>query len=344
MSVLRSSVEKRFPKRLGKYILEEMLGHGSMGVVFRATQELIGRKVALKILSLKVASFNEAVTRFFREARTAARLIHPTIVPILDLGEDQGFYFFAMQFMEGHSLKEVIEKELDRFTLYDKIRIFERLAEGLSVAHQEGIIHRDIKPANIFLDLEGSPKILDFGIAKVEEAPGLTQTGIVIGSPPYMSPEQARGEKLDGRSDIFSLGVVMYELLTGRKAFPAKSKREAIIERQRLEKLPKSKLPPPIRSITPKVPPKLEEIVAKCMKPLREERYEKAEHLLQEIRQLKEVFLKEETDLLSRGYFPPYIRYRGRKFRVQHVWLPLWLGVGIALFGLVVALLKKWFG
>ncbi len=331
------------PRRLGKYILEEMLGHGSMGIVFLARQKILDRKVALKILSLKSATFNDGLTRFMNEAKTAARLIHPNIVPILDYGEDKGFHFFAMQFIEGNSLKEVIEWKLSEYSLYDKIEIFEGLVKGLAAAHQEGIVHRDIKPGNILLDRDGTPKILDFGIAKMEDAPGLTRTGIVVGSPPYMSPEQARGEKLDFKTDIFSLGVVMYELLTGQRAFLTKDKRQAIMERQKMEKLPKNRLPKPMRDINPQIPPQLEWIIQKAMHPLKQERFEDAESLLEEIQLLKETFLKEETDVIVGGHFARTLFYKGHKLPLYKLKWPILTACAIAGLGFIIGVIKKLF-
>lgn len=346
MSITRGSshtgsVVMGIPRRLGKYILQDVLGQGSMGIVFKAQQEIIGRPVALKILSLKNAEFsNDGVQRFFNEAKTAARIIHPHIVPILDIGQDKGFYYFAMQFVEGRSLKEIIDFKVEGFTLYDKIEIFEGMVKALVAAHEEGIIHRDIKPGNIHIDPDGAPKLLDFGIAKLEEAPGLTRTGIVVGSPPFMSPEQARGEKLDFRTDVFSLGVVIYEFLTGERAFQSENKRQAIMDRQRMEKLPKSKQPKPMREVNPQIPPMLELIIQKCMQPLKEYRYSRTLDLLKDLQGLKETFLKEETDLVIDGKFARVLTYKGRKIKLNHIKGPVLTGAALAGMGLLIALLR----
>ncbi|RME04538.1 MAG: serine/threonine protein kinase [Planctomycetota bacterium] len=330
-----------FPKTLGKYILQDLLGRGAMGVVFRAQQKVIGRIVALKILSLKnIGLQDNSLQRFLREAKTAAKLIHPNIATILDIGEERGFHFFAMQFIEGRSLKDIIDYHYyDQYSVYDKIEIFLGMAKALTAAHRAGIVHRDIKPANVVLDKEGVPVILDFGIAKTEEAPGLTKTGIVVGSAPFMSPEQARGEKVDFRTDVFSLGTMMYEFITGVRAFPAANKREAIMDRQRLDKLPKSKLPRPIRSLVPQVPPQLEEIIKRCMHPDKEMRYSPTSELVAALEHLKEVIMKEKTDIVVDGKFIGALTFKGYKINPQVLRAPLMVAGGIVVLGLLLALI-----
>lgn len=329
------------PRKLGKYVVQSVLGQGSMGVVFQAQQMVIGRQVALKVLSLKNAEFAQSgVERFMNEARAAARLIHPNIVAILDIGQDKGFYYFAMQFIEGRALKDIIDFQMyDRYSIYDRVDMFQGLVHALAAAHHAGIVHRDIKPANIIVDEEGVAKILDFGIAKMDESPGLTRTGIVVGSAPFMSPEQARGEKVDFRTDIFSLGTVMYEFFTGERAFSGKNKREQIMDRQRLEKLPKSKLPRPMREINAQIPAQLENIIRKCMHPIKDERYVKTTDLAKELEQVKQVFLQDETDIIIDGKFAKAFQYKGHKVDPRNIKAPLQVAAAIVLIGLIMALL-----
>ncbi len=205
-------------QNIGRYQIESELGKGAMGVVYKATDPNIGRAVALKTLRLDVHGIEqeEMLRRFKNEARSAGVLNHPSIVTIYDAGEDQGLFYIAMEFIEGRTLGELIQ-EHRVLPVEQVISITRNICAGLDYAHNKGIVHRDIKPANIMITPEGAAKIMDFGIAKVSGS--LTSTGQVLGTPNYMSPEQVKGRQLDGRSDLFSVGVMLYEMLTGEKPF-----------------------------------------------------------------------------------------------------------------------------
>jgi serine/threonine-protein kinase len=205
-------------QNIGRYEIEKELGKGAMGLVYKATDPNIGRPVALKTMRLDVHGIEqeEMLRRFKNEARSAGVLGHPNIVTIYDAGEDQGLFYIAMEYIEGQTLAEVLQQH--RVLPVDQvIAITRNICSGLDFAHAKGIVHRDIKPANIMITPEGTAKIMDFGIAKVSGS--LTSTGQVLGTPNYMSPEQVKGRQLDGRSDLFSLGVMLYEMLTGEKPF-----------------------------------------------------------------------------------------------------------------------------
>jgi serine/threonine-protein kinase len=205
-------------QNIGRYQIESELGKGAMGVVYKATDPNIGRSVALKTMRLDVHGIEqeEMLRRFKNEARSAGVLSHPNIVTIYDAGEDQGLFYIAMEFIAGRTLAEVLQEH--RVLPVDQvISITRNICAGLDFAHNKGIVHRDIKPANIMVTPDGTAKIMDFGIAKVSGS--LTSTGQVLGTPNYMSPEQVKGRQLDGRSDLFSLGVMLYEMLTGEKPF-----------------------------------------------------------------------------------------------------------------------------
>jgi serine/threonine-protein kinase len=267
--------------KLGRYEILGELGRGAMGVVYRARDPIIDRVVALKTIDLALtgaalASFEE---RFFQEARSAGRLNHPNIVTIYDAGKADGVAYIAMEFLEGASLREV----LDEHPPLGVARVVEtaaQIARGLAYAHEHGVVHRDIKPANVIILKNRRPKITDFGIARLGEADGISAER--VGSPKYMSPEQIRADAtLDGRSDVYSLGAVLYEMLTGRAAFTGESVTE--IMRQVLEVNP-----PPPSMLNARVPPELDGIVMRMLAKRAEERYPSARSLFRDLRRLEE--------------------------------------------------------
>ena len=262
-----------------RYRIVRRLGKGGMGTVFLAEQTGVGnRLVALKVLNRKFLADPDFLMRFQNEAGSTGRIHHPNVVTIHEAAQgDDGTPYIAMEFLEGESLREFL-KERGALPLPEVANILQQTARGINAAHKLGIIHRDLKPDNIFLtegeDGEKVVKVVDFGIAKLRESPVHTQTGIVLGTPAYMSSEQARGmrsDELDARSDIYSLGVVVYEMLTGRLPFHSDSPVEFL--RQHAQEAP-----PPFRVIAPglDVPPQVEAVVMKALTKNREERYQSA--------------------------------------------------------------------
>ena len=208
------------PNLLGKYELKREIGRGAMGVVYEGWDPMIERRVAIKTIrqdQLDSAEAEEILQRFQREAKAAGRMSHPNIVAVYEFGEETGMYFIAMEYVEGRELKDYFDKH-ERFPLNEVVRLMTQLLDALDVAGRKGIVHRDIKPANLILLPDGTLKVADFGIARIESSQ-LTQTGAAIGTPTYMSPEQLLGQPVDGRSDLFSAGVVLYQFLTGEKPF-----------------------------------------------------------------------------------------------------------------------------
>jgi len=277
---------------ISHYRIVEQLGAGGMGVVFKAQDSRLERAVALKFLPENLAQQPQALERFRREARAASALNHPGICTIYDIGEQDGRAFIAMEFIDGETLRSHIHGKA--LPVEELLELGIQIAEALEAAHTEGIIHRDIKPANIFVTKRGRAKVLDFGLAKLvpkgvaiaDDDPGgettgsTSITGIISGTPSYMSPEQVRGDALDARTDIFSLGLVLYEMATGRQAF-AGGTGGAIIEAV-LTRPPVS-----VRSVNPDIPPALEAIINKALDKNREQRYQHAAEILADLQQLK---------------------------------------------------------
>ena len=259
---------------IGRYQLVETLGQGGMGVVYRAFDTLLQRVVAVKVISGAIESGGEQRERFFREARAAGQLSHRNIITIYDLGEQDGQPYLAMEYLEGQDLQRRLTRP-ERMSLARKIDLVMEVCQGLEYAHARGVIHRDIKPANIFITDNGTAKILDFGLARLVTSE-LTNSNMMMGTINYMAPEQVRGERADHRSDIFSLGVVLYELLGGRKAFEGESFATTLY--RILQEEPESLL-----NIDPTLPPELVAIVERTLAKPRDERYQNMSELLRDL-------------------------------------------------------------
>jgi Tol biopolymer transport system component/predicted Ser/Thr protein kinase len=282
--------------RIAHYEILKPLGAGGMGEVYLAEDEKLDRRVALKLLPSAFSANDEANRRLLREARAAAMLDHPNICQIYEIGESDGQRFIVMQFVEGETLAERMKREL--LSVREAVNIAAQVADALAEAHGQNIIHRDIKPSNIIITKRGQAKVLDFGLAKfiVEERAGeesetaklLSATGAVMGTVPYMSPEQARGERLEGRTDIFSLGVMLYEMLSGGRLFLRDSNAETIAAILTFE--------PPIDEQLKSAPAELRCIVKKSLAKDKAARYQTADELLRDLRALQERFDAETHD------------------------------------------------
>ncbi len=206
----------------GRYRLQSKLGSGGMSTVYLAQDEVLDRPVALKLLHQEISDDAAQLERFRREARAAARLSHPNLVGVIDAGEDQGRPYIVFEYIEGETLKRRIEAE-DGLAVDEAVAYAIEIGRGLTAAHARKLVHRDVKPQNVLIDPDGRAKVTDFGIARSMESKGLTATGRVLGTTDYVSPEQAMGEDVDERSDVYSLGVVLYEMLTGDVPFEAET-------------------------------------------------------------------------------------------------------------------------
>jgi serine/threonine protein kinase len=228
-----------------------------MGVVYRARDTSLGRIVALKMLSADLLADAELHERFFREAETIGRLNHPNIVTVYDLRETEGQLYMAMELLDGDNLRSMIE-DLGNITLADKVGLLLQICEGLGYAHDKGVVHRDIKPANIIVTSAGRVKLLDFGLARVATRETITKRGVILGTPDYMSPEQATGKNIDHRTDIFSAGAVFYELLTLQKPFRGKTLHAVLFQII-------SEQPQPILTLNPELPARLAYVVQRML-------------------------------------------------------------------------------
>lgn len=267
--------------KIGKYTITGELGKGAMGIVYKGVDPYIGRTLAIKTIRFDImgqpAAQEEAQKRFMREARSAGNLSHPNIVTIYEVGEDAGTTYIAMEYIEGQSLEAIMASGM-QFTPEEVTSLVEQVGSALDYSHQKGITHRDIKPGNILIDSEGVAHIVDFGIARIATST-MTQTSMVMGTPSYMSPEQIAGKKVDGRSDIFSLGTIMYELLTNEKPFPGENLTTIVYKIM-------NETPPPPRVLSPEIPENLDAIVKKALAKNPRERYQSCKELLEDLRNI----------------------------------------------------------
>ncbi|MCS6994023.1 MAG: WD40 repeat domain-containing serine/threonine protein kinase [Anaerolineales bacterium] len=258
-------------QKFGRYEIKSELGRGGMATVYKAFDPLPEREVALKVLPREMLHDPQFRVRFEREIKTVAALEHPAIVPIYDVGEENGQPYYVMRYMPGGSLQDRIAQ--GPLSLQETARIFTKLAPALDEAHAKGIIHRDLKPGNILFDRAGEPYISDFGIAKITQTQGATVTGgAIIGTPAYMSPEQAQGDQVDGRSDIYALGVILFEMLSGVQPYQATTPM-AVVVKHLTEPIPH------ILDSNPNLPPDIEPVIEKAMAKNREERFGTAAEL-----------------------------------------------------------------
>ncbi|HEY6084574.1 MAG TPA: serine/threonine-protein kinase [Nitrospira sp.] len=267
------------PPMLGRYKVLKELGRGAMGVVYLGKDPTIQRFVAIKTMRLDQIDdrdkLQEVKSRFFREAESAGRLSHPNIVTIYDAGEQDDLGYIAMEMIQGHSLKQR-SRQPNLMPVAEVVHILTTVAEALDHAHQQGVVHRDIKPANIMLTKDRSVKVMDFGIAKMASS-SKTQTDIVLGTPTYMSPEQIAGKKVDGRTDIFSLGVVLFELLTGRPPFSADNLSALLFT---IAHHPH----PSLSSVRKDLPPMLQEVLDRALQKELPQRYRRAGEFAEDLR------------------------------------------------------------
>src|SRR6202051_2725650 len=259
----------------GRYEILKMLGEGGMGTVYKAKDRELDRLVALKVIRPEYANHPETIRRFKQELILARQVTHRNVIRIFDLGIADSFKFITMDYVEGRDLSKILSDK-GKFLVNDGCEIVRQICSGLEAAHSEGVVHRDLKPQNIMLDAQGRVFLMDFGLARSMELVGMTRTGALIGTPAYMSPEQAKGEKVDARTDLFSLGVIFYELLTGTLPYQAESMMATLIKRAKEPPVP------PIQ-VERSIPPATNDIIMKCLQIKLERRYQQASEILSDL-------------------------------------------------------------
>jgi hypothetical protein len=266
------------PKTIGRYEIIELVGRGGMGVLYRARDAVLERNVAVKMMLLDFTTDQTARDRFQREARAVARLQHRNVVTIHELGEVEGTPYIVMEFLSGKDLDAMLKGDV-KMSLAQKLDVVIQLCDGLGYAHEQGIVHRDVKPGNVRVLEDGTVKILDFGIAKFAQS-SVTQSGMIMGTPSYMAPEQIMGKPVDGRADLFSVGVLMYELLSGQKPFTGESPTTVVYQIIHVE-------PPPVNASVPDLPDSLHEIVSRALQKNPDDRYSRASEMSSDLQMVK---------------------------------------------------------
>jgi eukaryotic-like serine/threonine-protein kinase len=280
------SVEDRSGERVGHFLLKRKLGQGGMGVVYEAYDDALRRPIALKLLHPSALRSEGARKRLLREARAASAIEHPSVISVFEVSEIGDEVYIAMELVRGRTLAERLQRE-GMLPAKELIELFSTVCSALGVAHAKGVVHRDLKPENIMLDEQGRVRLLDFGLAKPTPLEGsastsanVTEEGRIIGTPGYMSPEQASGLPVDARSDVFSLGVVLYEMATGVPPFAGATRVETLVSIMRDEPLP-------VVRRNPRVPPALSRVIERCLQKEANRRYRDATELEVELRRIR---------------------------------------------------------
>jgi len=263
----------------GRYEIIEELGKGGMGKVYRVEDKKINEEVALKLIKPEIAAEKKTIERFRNELKFAREISHRNVCRMYDLNEEEGMPYITMEYVTGEDLKSLV-KRIGKIPVEKAVSIAKQVCEGLAEAHRIGVVHRDLKPSNIMIDREGNVRIMDFGIARSLKAKNITREGVMIGTPEYMSPEQVEGKKADQRSDIYSLGIIIFEMATGRAPFEGETPLSIAMKH-------KSEEPPDPRKINAQIPDDLSRLILKCMEKDNEKRYQGTKELLSELNKIE---------------------------------------------------------
>jgi len=309
-----------------RYEIIEELGKGGMGRVYRVEDKKIKEEVALKLIKPEVASDKKTIERFSNELKMARKIAHRNVCRMYDLGEEKGTHYITMEYVPGEDLKRLIKK-VGQFSAGKTIFMARQVCDGLAEAHRLGVVHRDLKPQNIMVDEEGSARIMDFGIARTVKGKGITGAGVMVGTPEYMSPEQAEVKEVDQRSDIYSLGVILYEMVTGRAPFEGETPLGIAMKH-------KSEVPPDPREINAQLSEDFSRVIMRCLEKDKEKRYQSAGEVSNELQNIEkgmpttERIVPEKKPLTSREITV--------KFSLRKLFLPAIVVIALAIIGLII--------
>jgi serine/threonine protein kinase len=302
-----------------RYEIIEDLGQGGMGKVYKAFDAKVRERIAIKLIRPAIASEPATLERFHHELKTARQIVHKNVCRMFDIGEAQGRHFITMEYVSGEDLRCLI-KRIGHFTFGKAVFIAAQICEGLAEAHAMGIVHRDLKPQNIMIDKDGNAKIMDFGIARSIESRGMTESGMIIGTPEYMSPEQAEGIAVDRRSDLYSLGIILYEMMTGRVPFDGGTPMSVAIKQ-------KTAKPRPPREFNPQIPDGLNRLILKCLEKNPDKRYASAKDMLADLREMEKGI--PATDRIIPQPKSGTVRKITARLGAKKVFLPSAIGLGV---------------
>ena len=310
----------------GRYQIIEELGKGGMGRVYKVLDKEVNAKVALKLIKPEIASDKKTIERFRNELKVARDIAHKNVCRMYDLGKESGAYFITMEYISGQDLKGLI-RQTGQLTVGKSVSIASQICEGLLEAHRLGVIHRDLKPQNIMIDKEGNARIMDFGIARSLRAKGITGSGVMIGTPEYMSPEQVDGKEADQRADIYSLGVILYEMLTGRVPFEGDTPFSIGVKQ-------KSEVPRSPKEINEQIPDDLNHLILKCMEKDKEKRYQSVGELHSELMSLEKGVPTTERIVPERK--PLTSREITVQFSLKKILIPILSIIAVVIIGLIL--------
>jgi serine/threonine protein kinase len=304
----------------------EELGKGGMGAVYRVEDTKIGQDIALKLIKPEIASNKKTIERFRNELKTTRMISHRNVCRMFDLGDAEGTYFITMEYIQGEDLRSFIRRarRLDAGTV---IAVAKQVCEGLAEAHRLGVVHRDLKSSNIMIDKEGNARIMDFGIARSLEAKGITGAGVMIGTPEFMSPEQVEGKEVDQRSDIYSLGVILYEMVTG--SVPFKGDTPFVIGMKY-----KGEMPQDPKELNTQISDDLNRVILRCLEKDKDKRYQSAEELSSELKKIEEGIPSTERIIPKRK--PATSKEITVTFGLKRTLMPVLIVIAVAIVGIVV--------